>query len=571
MTAHTVQLVIPMSGVGERFKRAGYRVPKPLIEVEGKPIIQHVVELFPGVTDVVFICNEEHLRDPDLGLRRVLSDIAPMARVVSVAPHRLGPVHAVREALRTPDLLDPSRPVIVNYCDFACRWDFEHFVEFVRESGCEGCIPCYSGFHPHMLGSVNYAYVDVLRDVSGARTLWGHRIQEKRPFTDDPTSEYASSGTYYFATAELMARCFDEVVARGLDVAGEYYVSLAYTPLLEASRPVAVYPLPHFMQWGTPEDLEEYRYWSDTFRELARRPRQRAKQLGTTLIPMAGVGARFGASTDLPKPLIEVAGVPMVLRALEDLPAAPQQRFVLGSHLAEVEELRARLTNAAPAASLRILSRPTEGQASTCLEGLDGVDLDAPLTIGACDHGSLYDDASFERAMADAHTDVWVHCARGYPLAARDPSAYGWVRAADDGRILGVSVKAALTDPRSDPVIIGAFTFRRGRDFVASAERMIARGARVRGEFYVDTCIEDAVALGLVCRVFEVDRYLCWGTPNDLRTFHYWQACFHQWSGHPYSLRHDARVPADRVGRLEAAWRTAPPAIPHARDRPTRG
>ena len=52
-----MQIVIPMSGFGERFRRAGYSVPKPLIEVEGKPMIGHVIDMFPGETDFVFICN----------------------------------------------------------------------------------------------------------------------------------------------------------------------------------------------------------------------------------------------------------------------------------------------------------------------------------------------------------------------------------------------------------------------------------------------------------------------------------------------------------------------------------
>jgi NDP-sugar pyrophosphorylase family protein len=50
-----MQIVIPMSGFGERFRRAGYSVPKPLIEVEGKPIIAHVLSMFPNETDVFFI------------------------------------------------------------------------------------------------------------------------------------------------------------------------------------------------------------------------------------------------------------------------------------------------------------------------------------------------------------------------------------------------------------------------------------------------------------------------------------------------------------------------------------
>ena len=50
-----MQIVIPMSGYGERFRKAGYKVPKPLIQVEGKPIISHVIDLFPGEKNFYFI------------------------------------------------------------------------------------------------------------------------------------------------------------------------------------------------------------------------------------------------------------------------------------------------------------------------------------------------------------------------------------------------------------------------------------------------------------------------------------------------------------------------------------
>ena len=53
-----MQIIIPMSGFGERFRRAGYSIPKPLIEVDGKPIIQHVIEMFPGEEKFIFICKK---------------------------------------------------------------------------------------------------------------------------------------------------------------------------------------------------------------------------------------------------------------------------------------------------------------------------------------------------------------------------------------------------------------------------------------------------------------------------------------------------------------------------------
>ena len=50
-----MKIVIPMSGSGTRFLKAGYTVPKPLIEVDGKPLIEHVVNMYPGEKDIIFI------------------------------------------------------------------------------------------------------------------------------------------------------------------------------------------------------------------------------------------------------------------------------------------------------------------------------------------------------------------------------------------------------------------------------------------------------------------------------------------------------------------------------------
>ena len=96
-----------MSGFGERFRKAGYDVPKPLIEVDGKPIIQHVVEMFPGEKDIVFICNKDHLQESEYRMRETLEAIVPSGRVISIDPHKLGPVHAVLQAI---EHLDPEKP-----------------------------------------------------------------------------------------------------------------------------------------------------------------------------------------------------------------------------------------------------------------------------------------------------------------------------------------------------------------------------------------------------------------------------------------------------------------------------
>ena len=59
-----MQIIIPMTGLGSRFINAGYKTIKPLIIVEGKPIIEHVINLYPWEDDFLFIVREEHVDRP---------------------------------------------------------------------------------------------------------------------------------------------------------------------------------------------------------------------------------------------------------------------------------------------------------------------------------------------------------------------------------------------------------------------------------------------------------------------------------------------------------------------------
>ena len=566
-----MQVVVPMSGFGERFRRAGYDVPKPLIPVDGKPIIAHVMDLFPGERDVVFVCNQEHLDEPAYRMAEILREVCPTGRVVRIAPHRLGPVHAVMQVMH---LLDPARPVVVNYCDFTCYWDWSEFRAFVVETGCAGAIPAYRGFHPHSLGSTFYAY---LRTRDG----WVEDIREKQPFTERPMEEFASSGTYYFSTAGLMGEAFAEAVAGGLTVGGEFYVSLAYRPLLARGAKVAVYPVQHFMQWGTPGDLAEYVRWSAAFRWLAEDGGRRARQGGTVMVPMAGLGKRFAdRGFAVPKPLVPVSGRAMAEQAAGDLPEG-RLVFVARRDLPGLDDMMGALPG-----EVVVLEGVTDGQARSCALGLRlaGVDLEAPLTIGACDNGMLYVGAAVERLFSGGWgggsaspppgpplsgggegVDVVVWVVRGHPAARLHPEMFGWVAADPGGVVSRVSVKVPLADPASDPIVVGAFSFRRAGMFLKAFERMVERGAMVNGEFYVDTCINDAIALGYRCRVFEIGHYLGWGTPDDLATFEYWQSCFHKWPSHPYRLERDRRVPAGAMAALEARYGPPPIARPAAR------
>ena len=187
-----MQIVIPMAGTGKRFATAGYKDIKPLIKVDGKPIIEYVINLFPGENDFVFICNKEHLATT--ALKKVLKKLKPKAVIVPIIPHKLGPIETV---LRAKKYITDTKPVMINYCDFFQLWDYKNFKKKVTKEKIDGAIVCYKGFHPHLLGKDFYAGVKTDKNNIFIET------KEKFSYTPNKMDTWQSSGTYYFGSAPL--------------------------------------------------------------------------------------------------------------------------------------------------------------------------------------------------------------------------------------------------------------------------------------------------------------------------------------------------------------------------------
>lgn len=248
-----MKLIIPMSGQGSRFKAVGYQTPKPLIMVEGRPIIAHVLDIFPGEDDVFFLCSKIHLATTNM--REILSELKPTAQIIEIDTEGSpkGPIPPVTEIYH---LIGDEEEVMVSYCDYGQVWDYQAFRSEISKRQVAGAVPSYTGFHPHLLHKSLYG--GILADENNL--LLDYR--EKHSFTENPEDSYHSAGCYYFRSGAIMKKYCDEVLATDLNVNGEYYTSLPYYYMKRDGLPIYVAPVQKFMQWGAPEDLEEYEAWS---------------------------------------------------------------------------------------------------------------------------------------------------------------------------------------------------------------------------------------------------------------------------------------------------------------------
>ena len=513
-----------MSGLSRRFAAAGYTIPKFMIDVDGKKVIEHIVELYPQDSEFILIINDEHSKDQELCEFLDNLDVDRLT-ICSVPVHKKGPVYSIEQFEHH---IEDDEQVIVNYCDFSMNFNYEDFEEFVNETQCDGCVVCYTGFHPHMLGSDNYAFckVDEHNKIS--------EIREKEPFTDNKMTEFASTGTYYFKKGSYVKKYFKELIEKDINIKDEYYVSLVHNLLIEDGLTNLVYEVPHMLQWGTPLDLDMYQKWSDYYRKVMDGQKEVTIPNCVTAFPMAGFGSRFRQEGYwVPKPCIEVNGHYMMDRALKCLPKT--EKVILGARTEHRD-----LIPLQDYGDVVWFDEVLPGQACTTEKIVREIESEKSFLVSACDNGVLYDADKFLELVNDKDNDIIVWSYRNNYTSHYNPNAYSWLDVNEEDIITNVSVKDFTGDnPLDKHAIIGTMFFRNKDIYTGPLSQLYQKNHRTNGEFYIDNLLNEAIDLGYIVRNFEVDKYICWGTPTDLQTYKYWQNFFDTADWHPYEYAKD--------------------------------
>ncbi len=254
------------------------------------------------------------------------------------------------------------------------------------------------------------------------------------------------------------------------------------------------------------------------------------------LIPMAGAGSRFAEEGyTISKPAIPTYDrrdgklKPMVVCATLDLPHASDSDskvIYVDRTFHKQDGTEDEIKKFFPEAVFITVESLTEGQACTCLLAEDYINNDEELLIAGCDNGMEYDSELFETLREEA--DVLVFTYRNNECVLEKPNAYGWMIVDDQNVITDISIKKAISDnPMNDHAVVATFWFKKGKLFVDAAMEMIRQNDRINNEFYVDQVIKYVINKELKVKVFEIERYIGWGTPKDYedyqKTFEYWR------------------------------------------------
>lgn len=230
-----LNILIPMGGKGSRFKNAGYKLPKPLIDVDGKPMIQRVIENLNIDGQFIFIVDREQNAEHNLAL--LLGLMVPGCKVID---SDMG--GAAFDTLLAKDLIDNDKHLLIANSDQIVEdFDSSDFLYSMISSEVDGGILTFKATGTKW----SYAKIEENRFVS--------RVAEKVEISDD-----ATVGIYYYRRGADYVRSCQQMIEKDIRTNNEFYICPVFNELIENGGKVKCHEVREMRGIGTPEDLQAF-------------------------------------------------------------------------------------------------------------------------------------------------------------------------------------------------------------------------------------------------------------------------------------------------------------------------
>ena len=235
-----LNIVIPMAGAGSRFAVAGYKLPKPLIPVNGVPMIQAVIKnLQPSQEHrFIFICQNQHIKA--YGLNEKLNLWSPKSIVVGIDGLTDG---AACTVLKARQYINNHDALMIANSDQYIDADINKYLDLMVSGEYDGLIMTMKA------SDSKWSFVGLNSEKMVTRVV------EKEVISDE-----ATVGIYNFSKGSDFVEAAERMIQCNFRVNNEFYVAPVYNELISNGYKVSIYNIGKeadgMYGLGIPSDLE---------------------------------------------------------------------------------------------------------------------------------------------------------------------------------------------------------------------------------------------------------------------------------------------------------------------------
>jgi HAD superfamily hydrolase (TIGR01509 family) len=231
-----MNVLIPMAGAGSRFSSAGYVFPKPLIDVNGKPMIQVVVDNLNVEAHFIFLVQKEHYKK--YNLQSVLNLISPGCGIIQIDGMTQG---AACTTLLAKEFINNQEPLLIANSDQFVEWNSNECLYAFTADSIDAGIITFKSTHP------KWSFAKIGEDG------FVSEVAEKNPISDN-----ATVGIYFWKNGSDYVKYAEQMIAKNIRVNNEFYVCPVFNEAILDGKKIRIKEIEQMWGLGTPEDLRYY-------------------------------------------------------------------------------------------------------------------------------------------------------------------------------------------------------------------------------------------------------------------------------------------------------------------------
>ncbi len=485
------QLIIPIVSNSTYFSKEDYFFPKPLIDIDGLPMILKVMSNFEEYMDFdkyIFIMPE------------VLSNKYTLDSIIRLNTNKKTEFvfkkgetsGALCSSLLSIDKISDNEEIVVANMDEIVEFDLNKIISFYRKNSASAGMIAFKSNHPR------WVYLDL--DKKGKVSF----CAEKKVI-----SNYAGAGFYYFKDKNTYYNSAINSLYTGDAFGNNFYLSCAINNIILENGNVYAYKIndKNYHTFYKPQAINNYLKSKKEVIEITSESEEKVN----ILIPAAGKGSRFkNKGWKNSKPLIDINGKTMINRVVENLELENCKFIVITQNDIKKKVDKSIKFNSKQDIEIIGINSFTEGTACTVLKSYNSINNKNPLLIANSDQLVDFDCNQIVKKCNHENLDGIILTFKDYE---KDPK---WSFVLSDDK--GIVIEVAEKKPISDNATVGIYYFKKGSDFVEGAIEMIINSDRVNNEYYVCPVYNYLIKKGLKIGTLEIkqDQMHGLGTPDDL-------------------------------------------------------
>jgi bifunctional N-acetylglucosamine-1-phosphate-uridyltransferase/glucosamine-1-phosphate-acetyltransferase GlmU-like protein len=238
--------IMPMAGLGKRFFKSDFHLPKPLIPIKDKPMFIQAAKCMPKSKLNIFICNKKLVKH--YNIKKILSkEFRNKYKLITVKRTTKGQANT---CLLAKKFLKKNDKIFIHSCDSFIKFNSSAIKKDLGKF--KGIIYTTKPNKTHIKNIKSYGWVNLKNNEI-------NKITCKKRASPAPDKDFVIIGTFAFQNKSIFIKLTKELIQSKQTVNNEYYLDMVLKLAVENKNKIKNIKVKKYFSWGTPNELYNWK------------------------------------------------------------------------------------------------------------------------------------------------------------------------------------------------------------------------------------------------------------------------------------------------------------------------